>query len=227
MVTKAAQETPASKQIPVIISEIAAAAEKLAGIGPAVSVFGSARIAPDSPDYATSRAIGAGLARAGFAVIAGGGPGVMEAANRGAYEAGGTSVGLNIRLPNEAHNNAYQTISLSFEYFYSRKATFFMHSFAYISLPGGFGTMDELFEALTLIQTGKVPPAPIILVGSDYWTGLVEWMAGQMQARGMIGPLDLDLFLIEDDPEQVVRHVVEFHNRFQDDADFVPSLPAD
>ena len=225
MVTKAEQETPAGKQIPVIMSEIRTAAEKLAGIGPAVSVFGSARISRDSPHYETCEAISAALAEAGFAVIAGGGPGIMEAANKGAFEAGGTSVGLNISLPHEAHNNEYQTISLSFEYFYSRKATFFMHSFAYVALPGGFGTMDELFEALTLIQTGKVPAAPVILVGSEYWQGLVDWLADQMLPNGMIAAHDLKLFTLEDDPRKVVRRVVEFHAERQSGAEYAPSLP--
>nr|WP_066130758.1 TIGR00730 family Rossman fold protein [Bordetella ansorpii] len=208
------------------MSEITAAAEKLADIGPAVSLFGSARTSRDSPYYQASIEIAAALARAGFAVIAGGGPGIMEAANKGAYEAGGTSIGLNISLPHEAHNNAYQTISLSFEYFYSRKATFFMHSMAYVSLPGGFGTIDELFEALTLVQTGKVPPAPIVLVGSDYWRGLVGWMSEQLLGNGMIGAHDLNLFIVEDDPEQVVARIVDFHRKHLDDARYAPSLPA-
>lgn len=137
MVTKAELETPAGKQIPVIMSEIKTAAEKLADIGPAVSMFGSARISRESPYYETCAAISAALAGAGFAIIAGGGPGIMEAANKGAFEAGGTSVGLNISLPHEAHNNEYQTISLSFEYFYSRKATFFMHSRPMSPCPAG------------------------------------------------------------------------------------------
>ena len=208
MVTKAELETPAGKQIPVIMSEIKTAAEKLADIGPAVSMFGSARISRESPYYETCAAISAALAGAGFAIIAGGGPGIMEAANKGAFEAGGTSVGLNISLPHEAHNNEYQTISLSFEYFYSRKATFFMHSMAYVAMPGGFGTLDELFEALTLIQTGKVPPAPIVLVGSEFWHGLVDWLGEQLLANGMIAAHDLNLFIIEDDPAKVVRKVV-------------------
>ncbi len=227
MVIKAEMDTPADKQIPVIMSEIRVAAEKLADIGPAVSVFGSARVSRDSPYYATASAIAAAFAREGFAVIAGGGPGIMEAANKGAFEAGGTSVGLNISLPHEAHHNGFQTICLSFEYFSSRKTAFFMHSMAYVSLPGGFGTMDELFEALTLIQTGKVPPAPIVLVGSEFWHGLVDWMADQLRANGMIGAQDLDLFIIEDDPEKVVRHIVEFHRKQQSEqAQYAPSLPA-
>lgn len=225
MVTKAELETPAGKQIPVIMSEIRTAAEQLADLGPAVSVFGSARTRSGSPYYETSEAIARELADAGFAVIAGGGPGIMEAANKGAFEAGGTSVGLNIRLPRETHDNKYQTISLSFEYFYSRKATFFMHSFAYISLPGGFGTMDELFEALTLIQTGKVPPAPIILVGREYWQGLVGWLRDQMLRDGMISPQDMNLFIIEDEPKKVVQHIVDFHAAQQQEDQYAPSLP--
>jgi len=225
MVTKADLETPAGKQIPVIISEIRTAAEKLADIGPAVSVFGSARISRGSPYYETSEAIARELANAGFAVIAGGGPGIMEAANKGAFEAGGTSVGLNISLPHETKNNKYQTISLPFEYFFSRKATFFMHSFAYVSLPGGFGTMDELFEAFTLIQTGKVPPAPIILVGREYWQGLVDWLANEMLSNGMISAHDLELFIIEDDPLKVVQYVRDFHAAHQGEEQYAPSLP--
>ncbi len=226
MVTKADMDTPAGKQIPLIMSEIRTAADKLANIGPAVSVFGSARVSRNSPYYETTIAISAALAEAGFAVIAGGGPGIMEAANKGAFESGGTSVGLNISLPHEAHNNEYQTISLSFEYFFPRKAAFFMHSFAYVAMPGGFGTLDELFEALTLIQTGKVPPAPIVLVGSEYWSGLAEWLGDQVLGNGMIGAHDLDLFIIEDDPVKVVRKVVEFHERVMSDEQYAPSLPA-
>ncbi|AUL45419.1 TIGR00730 family Rossman fold protein [Bordetella parapertussis] len=190
-------------------------------------MFGSARISRESPYYETCAAISAALAGAGFAIIAGGGPGIMEAANKGAFEAGGTSVGLNISLPHEAHNNEYQTISLSFEYFYSRKATFFMHSMAYVAMPGGFGTLDELFEALTLIQTGKVPPAPIVLVGSEFWHGLVDWLGEQLLANGMIAAHDLNLFIIEDDPAKVVRKVVEFHDKQgRTDSQHAPSLPA-
>ncbi len=226
MVTKADMDTPAGKQIPLIMSEIRAAADKLAHIGPAVSVFGSARVSRNSPYYETTIAISAALAEAGFAVIAGGGPGIMEAANKGAFESGGTSVGLNISLPHEAHNNEYQTISLSFEYFFPRKAAFFMHSFAYVAMPGGFGTLDELFEALTLIQTGKVPPAPIVLVGSEYWSGLAEWLGDQVLGNGMIAAHDLELFIIEDDPVKVVRKVVEFHERVMSSEQYAPSLPA-
>jgi len=226
MTKKTGQETRASKQVPVIMSEILTAAERLAHIGPAVSLFGSARVSRESPYYEAARQISAGLAEAGFAVIAGGGPGIMEAANQGAFHAGGISVGLNIVLPHEAGNNEYQTISLSFEYFYSRKAAFFMHSFAYIAMPGGFGTLDELFEAMTLIQTGKVPPAPIVLVGRKYWEGLVDWMVNQVLANGMIGAHDMQLFIIEDDPSKVVEHIAAFYEKHLSPAQYAPSLPA-
>lgn len=227
MVKKAdGEETPAGRQIPVIMSEILTAAEKLADIGPAVSVFGSARVSRESPYYEQCVALSAALAHAGFAVIAGGGPGIMEAANKGAFQAGGTSVGLNIALPHEANNNEYQTISLMFEYFNSRKATFFMHSFAYVALPGGFGTLDELFEALTLVQTGKVPPAPIILMGSEFWKGAVDWLAKAVYGNGMIAARDLDLFIIEDDPLKVVQRIVEFHNAQLSAEQYEPSMPA-
>jgi uncharacterized protein (TIGR00730 family) len=226
MVNRSENKTPAGKQLPAIMSEIGDAAAMLADVGPAVSIFGSARTRPDSPLYARCEQISAALAGAGFAVIAGGGPGMMEAANKGAYEAGGISIGLNITLPHETSNNVYQTISIPFEYFYSRKATFFMHSFAYIAMPGGFGTMDELFEALTLIQTAKVPPAPIILVGSSFWTGMVDWLREQVLGNGMINPRDLDLFVIEDDADEVVKRVVEFHGRTRSETAYAPSLPA-
>jgi len=203
-----------------------AAADALAHIGPAVSVFGSARLRQDSPYYDTAEEIGRLLARAGFAVIAGGGPGIMEAANKGAIEAGGTSVGLNITLPYETLGNAYQTIELSFEYFYSRKATFFMHSMAYVALPGGYGTMDELFEALTLMQTGKIPRGPVILVGAAFWGGMVDWLREQVLALGMIAPHDLDLFLVEDDPAAVAEAIAAFHARQHNDDLYAPTLPA-
>lgn len=226
MVNRPESDTPAGKQIPVIMSEIEDAAAKLADIGPAVSIFGSARVRKDSPLYARCEEISAAIAQAGFAVIAGGGPGLMEAANKGAYEAGGTSVGLNITLPHESSNNAFQTLSMSFEFFYSRKATFFMHSFAYVAMPGGFGTLDELFEALTLIQTGKVPAAPIILVGASYWTGMLDWLREQALGQGMIGAHDLDLFVVEDDAQAVVQRVIDFHERHRKQIDYAPSLPA-
>lgn len=217
---------PAREQIPVIMSELEAAAAGLAAIGPAISLFGSARVRRDSPYYATAQAIAAELAQAGFTVIAGGGPGVMEAANKGAFDAGGTSVGLNIKLPHETTNNPYQTLSLHFEYFYSRKATFFMHSMAFVALPGGFGTLDELFEALTLVQTAKLPPTPIVLVGSAFWGGLVDWLRDKLLGEGMISPGDMNLFVVEDDPAQVVQHLVDFYGRqLEETGQQAPMLP--
>ncbi|MEI2417773.1 TIGR00730 family Rossman fold protein [Orrella sp. JC864] len=207
------------------MSEISRAADALASLGPAVSVFGSARISRDSPYYQTAETLSAQLARAGFAVIAGGGPGIMEAANKGAYEAKGTSVGLNIVLPHEARNNGYQSIALEFEYFYSRKATFFMHSAAYVALPGGFGTLDELFEALTLVQTGKVEPAPVILMGREFWQGLADWIGSELLAHGTIGAHDLELFVIEDDPARVVELIVDHHGKHAAADDLEPALP--
>ena len=201
---------PAGRQIPQIMSEMQAAADTLMEVGWGVSVFGSARIKPDSPYYALSESLGQRLAQAGLPLIAGGGPGIMEAANKGAFNAGGTSIGLNIKLPRESTNNRFQTHSLDFEYFYSRKATFFMHSAAYIALPGGFGTLDELFEVLTLVQTGKVPAAPVILMGTDYWAGLISWIKTELSARHLIGPNDLELITLTDDVDVAMRCIDTF-----------------
>lgn len=201
------------------------AAETLSQIGPAVSVFGSARIQPDSPYYSQSLEIGRLLALSGLAVIAGGGPGIMEAANKGAYQAGGKSVGLNIVLPFETRINPYQTIGISFEFFYSRKATFFMHSMAYVALPGGFGTLDELFEAFTLMQTRKIPPGPIILVGSRFWSGLIDWIREQLLGLGLISPSDMDLFCVMDEPAEVARILADFYAAHQAEANQRNRLP--
>ncbi|QBR42285.1 TIGR00730 family Rossman fold protein [Kerstersia gyiorum] len=207
------------------MSEIEIAAEALAHVGPAVSIFGSARIHRDSPYYAMAEDISQRLAKAGFAIIAGGGPGIMEAANKGAIEANGTSIGLNIVLPHEQHHNGYQTIALTFEYFNSRKATFFMHSAAYITLPGGFGTLDELFEALTLIQTNKIPKGPIVLMGSEYWAGMIEWVRTKMVETGTIRQEEADLLFLADDPEQVVKHITECCNCLPSSVDYAPTMP--
>ncbi|WP_397476310.1 TIGR00730 family Rossman fold protein [Pusillimonas sp.] len=192
------------------MSEMQAAANTLQQVGWGVSVFGSARIKPDSPYYELTEQLGQRLAQAGLPVIAGGGPGIMEAANKGAFTAGGTSIGLNISLPRETTNNRYQTHSLQFEYFYSRKATFFMHSAAYIAMPGGFGTLDELFEVMTLVQTRKVPPAPIVLMGAEFWAGLFDWMRQQLLTHKLIGPNDLDLVVISDDIDEVMQQIEDF-----------------
>ena len=216
---------PASEQIPGIMSELQTAADTLQEIGWGVSVFGSARLRPDSPYYQLSELIGQRLAEAGLTVIAGGGPGIMEAANKGAYEAGGHSIGLNIELPREAHNNHYQTHSLYFNYFYSRKATFFMHSAAYVAMPGGFGTLDELFEVLTLVQTRKVPSAPIVLVGVSFWSGLIDWIKEQLVTLKLISPNDLDLFILTDDADEVMNHINRYCVECTTRPDVAPTLP--
>lgn len=203
--------SPALQQTTQIMSEMLHAADTLAEIGPAISIFGSARIKKDSPYYTLSEAIARGLAKTGFTIIAGGGPGIMEAANKGAFEAGGTSVGLHIKLPKESKHNDFQTISLPFQHFVSRKATFFMNSLAYVVLPGGFGTLDELFEAVTLMQTGKIPPGPVILVGTEFWEGLMTWLRSQLEQTALINPLDRHTLIIEDDPNRVVQHLVDFY----------------
>lgn len=216
---------PASMQIPTISKELQTAADTLQEIGWGVSVFGSARIKPDHKYYQLAEELGQRLAKANYPVIAGGGPGIMEAANKGAFEAGGKSVGLNIRLPRETTNNPYQTHSLQFEYFYSRKATFFMHSAAYIALPGGFGTLDELFEAITLVQTKKNPPAPIVLVGSDFWAGLIEWIKEQLISHAFIGVNDVNLVTVTDDLDEVMRIVNSCCAQIAADQGKAPVLP--
>jgi uncharacterized protein (TIGR00730 family) len=212
----------AEQQIATIESEMREAATAFEKIGLGVSIFGSARIPREHPFYKLGLELGGRIAQLGVPVIAGGGPGLMEAANRGAFEAGGRSVGLNIRLPRETTDNRYQTDSLHFEYFNSRKASFFMHSLAYVVLPGGFGTLDELFEAITLMQTLKHPPAPIILVGTIFWGGLIDWVRDQLLAHGMIGPFDLDRLLVTDDLDVVVRHIQE---AIQVEPNREPALP--
>lgn len=202
--------TPAHQQIPVIMSEMQTAAQTLQEIGWGVSIFGSARTPTDSPYYALSEKLGMRLAQAGLPVIAGGGPGIMEAANKGAYNAGGTSIGLNIKLSHEKRPNHYQTHSLHFEYFTSRKATFFMHSAAYIAMPGGFGTLDELFEVMTLIQTRKIPQVPVILVGTQFWTGLIDWIKAQLSTNQYIDSNALDILTISDDVDVIMQQIETF-----------------
>jgi uncharacterized protein (TIGR00730 family) len=168
----------------------------LAKLGPAISVFGSARTARDSPAYALGTEVGRAIAEAGYAVITGGGPGTMEAANKGACDAGGTSVGLGIELPFEQGINPWVDIAVNFRYFFARKTCFVKYSQGFVILPGGFGTLDELFEALCLVQTQKITAFPIVLVGRDYWGGLVDWLRQRMVADGMASPHDLDLLLV-------------------------------
>jgi hypothetical protein len=179
----------------------------LAELPRAVSVFGSARTPVDSPDYAMAQALGAALADAGWAVITGGGPGIMEAANRGASEAGGLSVGLGIELPFEQSLNEWVDLGLEFRYFFARKTMFVKYAQAFVICPGGFGTMDELFEALTLVQTRKVNQFPVILMGRDFWAPLLDWLRGSLAARGLIAEKDLDLFVVTDDVAEAVRHI--------------------
>jgi uncharacterized protein (TIGR00730 family) len=176
----------------------------LAELPRAVSVFGSARTHPDSPEYAAGELIGAGLARAGYAVITGGGPGIMEAVNTGCSEAGGISVGLGIELPFEQRMNDWVDVGLNFRYFFARKTMFVKYAQAFVVLPGGFGTMDELFEALTLVQTGKVTSFPVILFGSSYWQGLLDWLRTTMLADQKINATDIDLMHVTDDADEVV-----------------------
>ena len=186
----------------------------LAELPRAVSVFGSARTAPGSPDYLAGEQIGAALARAGYAVITGGGPGLMEAVNKGCCEAGGTSVGLGIELPFEQRINDWVDVGLNFRYFFARKTMFVKYAQAFIVMPGGFGTMDELFEALTLVQTGKVTSFPVVLFGSAYWQGLLDWLRTTMLSEHKINAADLDLVHVTDDVEEAVRIIERAeHNR--------------
>jgi len=183
----------------------------LAELGAAVSVFGTARARPGSPEYEQAEAIARGLVEAGYAVITGGGPGVMEAANKGAATSGGVSVGLGIELPMEMGLNDYVEIGLEFRYFFVRKTVFIKYSQAFVVLPGGFGTLDELFEALTLVQTGKITRFPIVLVGRDYWSGLISWIRDTALSTGKITAGDDELLTVVDDPAEVVRIIRQAH----------------
>jgi len=189
-----------------IMSEFVEGFESLEGVHNAVTVFGSARARPDEPDYRAAERTGRLLAQAGFAVITGGGPGIMEATNKGAFEAGGQSVGCNITLPQEQESNKYQTISLDFHYFYARKVMFTKYAKAFVCFSGGFGTLDEFFETITLIQTLKIEPFPVILYGSEYWTGLHAWIKRSLSPR-FIDSEDIDIFRIVDSPQEVVKLV--------------------
>ncbi len=187
--------------------------DALSKIGPAATIFGSARFGADNPYYQATIDIAQHLSAAGMTVISGGGPGIMEAANQGAFQIHGTSVGCSIQLPHEQAPNPYQTIALKFRYFFIRKLMFIKYSVAFIIMPGGFGTMDELFEALTLVQTDKIDHFPIVLYGSSYWRGLLAWMEEQMIPAGSIGPEDLKLLQILDDPGEVAGIVIENSRR--------------
>jgi uncharacterized protein (TIGR00730 family) len=191
-----------------ILSEFVEGFDTLADLPRAVSVFGSARSRPESPECQLAEEVGAALAHAGYAVITGGGPGVMEAANRGASSAGGLSVGLGIELPFEQGINEWVDLAIDFRYFFARKTMFVKYAQAFVVLPGGFGTLDELFEALTLVQTGKVTRFPVVLMGVDYWRGLLDWLRDTMMVEGKIGPVDLELICVTDDVAAAVAHIV-------------------
>jgi len=194
-----------------IMAEFVEGFEKLSSIAPSVSLFGSARTQPEAPHYQLAETIARELSDAGFSVVSGGGPGIMEAANKGAHAGKSPSVGLNISLPHEQVGNIYQDIALNFRHFFSRKVMFVKYASAYVVLPGGFGTLDELAEILTLVQTGKSRRIPIILVGSTFWKGLIEWFEESLVKQGTINPEDLALFQIIDDPKSVVDSIFKHY----------------
>ena len=196
-----------------ILSEFVEGFDALASVGPAVSVFGSARTKSNHRYYRQARQLGRRLAEAGYAVITGGGPGIMEAANRGCQEGGGLSVGCNIELPMEQGLNRYVDLGVEFRYFFARKVMFVKYADAFVIFPGGYGTLDELFEALTLIQTRKVQDFPVILMGTDYWTGMIEWIRGSLLAEAAINPEDVDLLRLTDDPEEAVTIIGAYQDR--------------
>jgi uncharacterized protein (TIGR00730 family) len=196
-----------------IMAEFVEGFERLARIKPSVSVFGSARTPPDHPWYQLAEDISRALSDAGFSVVSGGGPGIMEAANKGAFAGKSPSIGLNIQLPHEQSGNGYQDIGLNFRHFFSRKVMFVKYASAYVVLPGGFGTLDELAEILTLVQTGKTRRIPIILVHSPFWEGLIQWFRDALVAEGTINPEDMDLFHVIDEPRQVVDAIFDHYEQ--------------
>jgi uncharacterized protein (TIGR00730 family) len=202
--------TDLQNDVAVIASEFLGGFQKVLEIDrPAVSIFGSARVREGSPVYESARETARRFAEAGFAVVTGGGPGVMEAANRGCKEAGGLSVGFNIELPHEQGINAYCDISMTFKHFYARKTMFVKAAEGFVIFPGGFGTLDEQFEALTLIQTGKVLDFPVVLFGTEHWADLLAWVGDELLREGLISPDDVDLLHVTDDPDEAVRLIVE------------------
>ena len=200
------------------LSEFVESFDLLGNIGPAVTMFGSARTKPSNPFYKLARRTAALTAKAGYAVMTGGGPGIMEAANRGAFEAGGKSVGLNISLPQEQTANPYQNLSMNFQYFFARKVTFIKYAMAIVCFPGGFGTMDEFFESMTLMQTLKVDRYPLILMGSEFWKDLLSWIEDTMlEQYSHISTSDMELFKLTDDPAEAVQIIEDYH-RARDEA---------
>lgn len=205
-----------------IISEFVEGFETMTALGPSVSIFGSARLSPESPHYQLAREVAKKLTKRGFAIITGGGPGIMEAANLGAQEAKGNSCGLVIDLPFEALPNNYidHKYKLTFRYFFVRKVMFIRYAQGYVFLPGGYGTLDELFEALTLIQTKKIKPFPIYMMGSSYWSGLMEWIRGTLLQEACISPEDLDLIHVTDDPDEVANGIERHYQRDRTERNF-------
>jgi hypothetical protein len=195
------------ERLALVRDELVSGFEALSGLGPAVSVWGSARVPETDPEYAVGREVARLLGQRGLAVITGGGPGLMEAANRGARDAGVRSVGLRIELPFEQGMNPYVDLPLHFHYFFTRKLMFVRYACGFVALPGGFGTLDELFEVVTLIQTERVRDFPVVLVGSDYWSGLLAWVRERLVAEGKISPEDVDILHVTDDPEEVASLV--------------------
>ena len=194
-----------------IMSEFVDSFLTLSQVGPAVTIFGSARMKPSDKYYRAAHDIARGLAQHQLAVVTGGGPGIMEAANKGAAQGGGKSVGLNIELPQEQQGNRYANIPLHFHYFFARKVCFVKYSLGFVYMPGGFGTLDEFFEVMTLVQTERIPQFPVILFGKSHWKGLVQWIKSELQERHKyIGPRDLDLIKITDDPQEVVRIILDY-----------------
>ncbi len=194
-----------------IMAEFVGATERLKEITPAVSIFGSARTKPDHPHYILAEEIAKQLSDAGFSVISGGGPGIMEAANKGAFAGVAPSIGLNIELPFEQGGNDFQDIALSFKYFFMRKVMFVKYANAYVVMPGGFGTLDELMEAITLVQTGKARKIPIILVGTEFWGGLIKWIENTLITGGMASPTDMNLFQVIDEPKDIVEAIFKYY----------------
>jgi uncharacterized protein (TIGR00730 family) len=196
-----------------IMAEFVDSFETLSAVGPGVTVFGSARMQPKNPYYQAAVELARGLAKHNLAIITGGGPGIMEAANKGAALAKGKSVGLNIELPHEQRGNRFANIPIHFHYFFSRKVCFVKYSIAFVFMPGGFGTLDEFFEVLTLVQTQRIPEFPLVLFGTDHWKGLMRWMKDRLEGHSYISPGDLDLVKLTDDPQEVIDIILDYERR--------------
>jgi uncharacterized protein (TIGR00730 family) len=196
-----------------IMAEFVDSFQTMSRVGPAATIFGSARTGPNDPYYHAAAAIAKGLAQHKIAVVTGGGPGIMEAANKGAAQAGGKSVGLNIELPHEQTGNRYSNVPIHFHYFFARKVCFVKYSLGFIFMPGGFGTLDEFFEVLTLVQTQRIPQFPLILFGSDHWRGLLAWMKSRLEKHKLISPGDLALVQVTDEVDEVIRIIMEYERR--------------